>query len=366
MAQHDSAHPEHLPSEGTRPESAQPESAQAPHPRALGLWEMADLVTPMAVRVAATHRVADHITDGRVTAYDIARAEGLRTQPLERVLRHLVTVGVLTADGGTYGLTELGQGLRADHPSRQLHLIDLGGAIGRGDLCLVDLPHVVRTGDPAYPVRYGLPYWDDLEAHPELAESFDRVMADNVARDARSIAAAYDWSSLGHVYDLGGGNGVLLAGLLTAHPTLRGAVVDLPATAARAAQRFRAAGLGDRAGVVGGSFFDELPTDGGGYILSSVLHNWADNEALRILERCAEAVAGGDGRVFVVEETGESAHTGMDLRMLAYYGGLERPLDEITRLARAAGLEVAGVHRAGGQATAVRSIVELVPEGRAH
>ncbi|MFJ1974551.1 methyltransferase [Streptomyces sp. NPDC087903] len=351
-----------------QPESTQPESTQSESsgPRALGLWELADLVTPMAVRVAATHRVADHITDGRVTAYDIARAEGLRVQPLDRVLRHLVTVGVLTADGGSYGLTELGQGLRSDHPSGQLHLIDLNGAIGRGDLCLVELPHLVRTGDPAYPVRYGLPFWDDLETDPELAQSFDRVMADNVARDARSIADAYDWSSLGHVYDLGGGNGVLLAGLLAAHPTLRGTVVDLPGTAARAAQRFRDAGLGDRAQVVGGSFFEELPTGGGGYILSSVLHNWADKEALRILERCAAAVAGGDGRVFVVEETAETADTGMDLRMLAYYGGLERPLDELARLARAAGLEVVAVHRADGQATAVRSIVELVTEGRAH
>ena len=358
------AQPETPQPEAVQPGTARPETTESAAPRALGVWELADLVTPMAVRVAATHSVADHITEGRVTAYDIARAEGLRVQPLDRMLRHLVTVGVLTADGGSYGLTELGEGLRSGHPSGQRHLVDLNGAIGRGDLCLVELPHVVRTGDPAYPVRYGLPFWDDLDTDPELAESFDRAVADNVARDARSVAAAYDWSSLGHVYDLGGGNGVLLGGLLTAHPTLRGTVVELPGTASRAARYFREAGLADRAEAVEGSFFDELPA-GGSYLLSSVLHDWADKEALQILERCADAVAGGDGRVFVIEETGESANTGMDLRMLAYFAGVERPLGELTRLARAAGLEVAAVHRAGGQAAAVRSIVELVPEARA-
>ena len=36
--------------------------------RDAGLWAMADLVTPMALRVAATLRVADHIADGRRTA----------------------------------------------------------------------------------------------------------------------------------------------------------------------------------------------------------------------------------------------------------------------------------------------------------
>jgi hypothetical protein len=32
--------------------------------RDAGLWAMADLVTPMAIRVAATLRIADHMTSG--------------------------------------------------------------------------------------------------------------------------------------------------------------------------------------------------------------------------------------------------------------------------------------------------------------
>ncbi|MHC0432251.1 methyltransferase [Streptomyces sp. O3] len=327
--------------------------------RSLALWELADLVTPMAVRVAATFRVADHIAVGRVTAEDIARAEQLHAGALERVLQHLVTVGVLTADGGMYGLTGLGEQLRTDHPGGQHRLVDLKGALGRGDLSLVELAHVVRTGEPAHPVRYGLPYWEDLSSDRALAASFDAIMADNLARDVPSIAAAYDWSALGHVYDLGGGSGVLLGGLLTAHPELRGTVVDLKATDGGAAARFRELGVADRAGVVDGSFFDALPADGGGYILSSVLHNWSDDDALRILDRCADAVADG-GRILVIEETGEKPETAMDLRMLAYFAGMERGVDDLARLAGRAGLRLTGVFEAGSQAAGVRSILELV------
>ncbi|MER7938345.1 methyltransferase [Streptomyces sp. NPDC093272] len=333
--------------------------------RSLALWELADLVTPMAVRVAATYRVADHIAAGTATASGIARAEQLHAESLDRVLRHLVTAGVLTRaeDGAAYGLTGLGEQLRSDHPDAQALLLDAGGAFGRGDLSLVDLLHTVRTGGPAYPVRHGIGFWDDLDTDRALAESFDRMMADNLSRDLPSIAAAYDWSARGHVYDLGGGNGALLAGLLHAHPALRGTVVDLPGTVARAEAHFRAAGLAGRAGVVPGSFFDELPAGGGAYVLSSVLHNWTDKEAVQILRRCADAVA-DDGRVIVVEETGEGTETGMDLRMMAYFGGAERSRDELVRLAAQAGLAVAGVYRAGGQAAAVRTLIELVRDDR--
>ncbi|MGW1542620.1 methyltransferase [Streptomyces sp. NPDC002309] len=342
-------------------QAEQPTTDSGPENRSLAVWELADLVTPMAVRVAATYRVADHIAAGRTTAEDIARAEHLHAGALDRVLRHLVTVGVLTPSGPAYALTGLGEQLRTGHPGGQHRLVDLDGALGRGDLSLVELAHVVRTGEPAYPVRYGVPYWDDLAADRALAESFDSIMADNLDRDVPSIAAAYDWSALGHVYDLGGGSGVLLGGLLAAHPALRGTVVDLKATAARAADHFRALGLADRADVVDGSFFDELPAGGGGYILSSVLHNWSDDDALRILGRCADAVAGG-GRVLVVEETGEHPETAMDLRMLAYFAGAERGVDELAALAARAGLRLTGVFEAGGQAAGVRSVLELVRE----
>nr|WSY51619.1 methyltransferase [Streptomyces sp. NBC_00886] len=325
----------------------------------LELWRMADLVTPMSVRVAATFRVGDHIVAGRKTSEAIAEAAELDAVALDYVLRHLVTVGLLSGDDKEYELTDKGQALRSDHPGPQRALIDLEGAIGRADLSFVELAHVVRTGQPSHPVRFGVPFWDELASNKSLAESFNSLMAGNIGEDADKIATAYDFSKFSHLVDLGGGNGVLLSALLKAHPTLRGSVLDLPGTVERAEKYLAAAGLADRASVLGGSFFDPLP-EADAYVLSSVIHDWDDESSIAILKRCAEA-AGENGRVFVIEETGvdgQSPDTGMNVRMLAYYGGKERKLADNIELARAAGLSVVEVHQAPGR-VAARSVIEL-------
>jgi hypothetical protein len=316
---------------------------------AAGLWAMADLATPMAVRVAATLRIADHITRGRQTAPELAEAVRADAGALGRVLRHLVTAGVLRRDeSDRYVLSARGQALRDDHPAGMRAMLDLDSAIGRADLSFVQLLHTVRTGEPAFPAQFGRSFWDDLAADPTRSASFDQQMGADVAAWAPDIVAAYDWGSLGHVVDVGGGNGTLLAALLREHPDLRGTVLDLPGAAEAARKALTAAGLADRSDAMAGSFFDPLPPGAGGYLLCAVLHDWDDAPARAILRRCAEA-AGTGGRVFVVEKlvTDTDHRTEMDLRVLAYFGGRERGIAEFTALAAAAGLRVAAVHPAG-------------------
>lgn len=315
----------------------------------LGLGELADLVTPMAVRVVATLRIADHIAQGTRTAPELARAVGADADALDRILRHLTTVDVFGRDGsGGYTLTARGEGLREDHPGGTRAMLDIGSAIGRADLAFVRLLDSVTTGGAAFPAQFGVPFWDDLRADPKRTASYDAQMGTDVSADAPAIVAAYDWGSLGHVVDVGGGNGTLLAAMLAAHPGLRGTVLDQPDTAAAARGTLAAAGLADRADAVPGSFFDPLPPGAGGYVLCAILHDWNDEAARAILRRCAEAADRG-GSVFVVEKIGgdgESLRTGMDLRMLAYFGGKERGVAELTALAARCGLRVAAVHPA--------------------
>src|SRR5215216_4057606 len=122
------------------------------------LWAMADLTTPMAVRAAATLRIADHIMGGRRTAPELAEATGADADALDRVLRHLVTAGVLGRDqSDRYVLTAQGQALRDDHPAGMRAMLDLDSAIGRADLSFVQLLHTVRTGEPAFPAQLAGP-----------------------------------------------------------------------------------------------------------------------------------------------------------------------------------------------------------------
>jgi len=172
------------------------------------LWPAADLITPMALRVAATLRVADAITAGVTSGRELAGRLAVAADPLVRVLDHLVTAGFLRRDvDGAYALIDAGQWLCDDHPHGVRASIDLEGAIGHADMCMVELLDSVRSGEPAFPRHFGRGFWEDLAEHPDRAASYNALMGHQLAAEAPSVAAAYDWSTLGEVVDVGGGTG---------------------------------------------------------------------------------------------------------------------------------------------------------------
>jgi hypothetical protein len=314
------------------------------------LWARADLLTPLALRVAATLGTADRIREGLRTAAEIGPSVGADPDALDRMLRHLVSIDVFDRDElGRYSLTAHGETLCDDHPSGLRRLLDIEGALGRADLSAVHLLHSVRTGEAGFPALYGRSFWEDLASDPERTALYDRQMGSDVAMWAPLVIPAYDWGSLRHVIDIGGGNGTLLVALLDAFPRLHGTVFDQQVTSEAALATFETAGVAHRAAIISGSFFEPLPSGADAYLLSAILHDWNDEGARTILGRCAEA-AGHTGKVFVIERTGpdgESPSTAMDLRMLLYFGGRERSATELTTLAVDAGLTMLAIHPAG-------------------
>jgi hypothetical protein len=140
---------------------------------------------------------------------------------------------------------------------------------------------------------------------------------------------------------VGGGDGIVLAAILHAHPDLRGQVLDLSPTTTAATDRFAAAGLDDRAGAVSGSFFNPLRVGADAYLLSDILHDWDDDHARKILAgssgRRSERHRGGDRA-----GAGQGADTAIDLFMLMSFGGRERTVEELARLAADCGLMLHG------------------------
>ena len=296
-----------------------------------GLWAAADLVTPMAIRVAATLRLADHIAAGTQTTEALAAAVDADRDALGRLLGHLVSAGVMSRAGaGSYSLTALGEHLRDDDPEGVRPWIDLEGAVGRAELCFVELLHTVRTGEPAFPRQFGRAFWDDLSADPRRAASFDALMGARLVADAPAIAAAYPWGTLDHVVDVGGGNARLLIAILRAHDNLRGTVIDLAGTG-HPCRRSDHLSRPWPPGRHPGRQLLRCPSRRCGlFMLSGVLHNWDDQDAVRILQRCADA-ASQKGKVFVVDHISDAQDgtpdTEGDLRMLCYFRGRERNLD---------------------------------------
>ncbi|MFE4664627.1 methyltransferase [Streptomyces sp. NPDC056716] len=159
------------------------------------------------------------------------------------------------------------------------------------------------------------------------------------------LATAWDWTTVARVADVGGGTGSTLRDVLAGHPHLRGTLIDLPGTVSRAEAGLSGdAVLAGRVTMSPGSFFDPLTGGHDVLILAHVLHDWDDDDCVRLLRRCAEAVADG-GAVLVVDRVvDESSVQGQlpvsqrDVAMLLLLGGKERTEDEFRMLGKAAEL----------------------------
>jgi hypothetical protein len=253
-----------------------------------------------------------------------------------------VTAGVFQRNPSTgrYQPTSLGAQLREDSPEGFKILLDINTAGGRGELAFVELLDTVTNGASGYVSRYGREFWADLDAHPHLRRTFDAQMNWRFRVQAPQIAERFEWSRFSTILDVGGGDGILLEAILRAHPDVRGTVLDLRPTAEAASNRFTTTGLEARAHAVSGSFFDALPTGADVYLLSDILHDWDDDHARQILSRCRDAAADNDAAVVLIEPVqGHGASTGIDLFMLLCFGGRERSIDDLNRLAADVGLE---------------------------
>jgi SAM-dependent methyltransferase len=214
----------------------------------------------------------------------------------------------------------------------------------------------VRTGRPGYDEVFGRPFWEDLDANPEIAASFDALMgpAGHGVPDPEILLNPADWDRVRTVVDVGGGTGTLLAQVLRRHPHVHGTLVDLPRTVARSAEVFQAAGVADRADTVPQSFFNPLPPGKDVYMMKNVLGDWPDVEARTLLRRCAEA-ARPNGRVVLLGGVTPEEKSSPELLMLVLVGGKNRTLKELGALALEAGLKI---HASGRQPTG-KFLVEL-------
>ena len=196
------------------------------------------------------------------------------------------------------------------------------------------LLHGVRTGENAFRSVHGTDVWDYRAAHPEEGAIFDGAMTAIMLRANRHVLAAYDFGRFATVVDVGGGRGAFLNAILAAHPGLRGVLFDQPQVVAA-----RSSAIAARSSP--GSFFDAVPEGADAYVLKAVLHDWEDEDAVRILRRCRAAIAPGGALLVVERDLGgpnENADAKLsDLNMMVGPGGRERTRREFAALFAAGG-----------------------------
>lgn len=322
----------------------------------MNIWDLSDLTTPWCVYVVATLRIADHIHAGIDTIDQLAAKTNCDRYVLHSVLGHLVRKDVfMEPEPGKFALTNVSQELL--DPTLQLSL-NLEGIGGRFAHAWSTLLKYTRTGNPAYQEVFGLPFWQDLSAHPEIAANFDALIGPaGHGTPNPNFEITGGWDSLKTVVDVGGGTGAMLAETLKIHPAIHGILIDQPETIARSKEIFRAACVEDRVTTVGQSFFDPLPAGEDLYLLRGVINDWPDKEAVEILKRCAEA-ARPAGKVVILKGVMPDDETKDITIEMVLLGGKLRTVTEFRELSGKAGLEVvaAGKQPSGYFVTECRPI----------
>ena len=309
-----------------------------------------------ALNVAAKLGIADLVKHDPRTADDLASATKTHAPSLYRLLRALASVGVFTDVGqGRFSLTPLAECLRSDVPGSQRALAIM--ACEEQFRAWGDLLYSVQTGKTAFDKQFGMPIFDYLSKHPEQAKVFDAAMVGVHGRETAAMLDAYDFFGIQTLADIGGGNGSLLTTVLTKHPAMRGILYDLPGVTERAKANLQAAGLADRCQVIGGSFFESIPTGADAYLMRHIIHDWDDDKSTKILQNIHRAM-GNEARLLVVEGVilpGNDPSFGklLDLAMLVNPGGKERTEEEYRKLFEAGGFHLTKIVPTKGEVSVI-------------
>ncbi|MEU9996525.1 methyltransferase [Streptomyces sp. NPDC050848] len=321
-----------------------------PQPAETLLWLLTGAWTTQALAACARLRLPEAMNRHTgIHSSELARAVGAHPQSLATLLRYLAMLGVVSEGPDGFRLTDVGALLDPEAPGSMRPLALMYG--GPFYQSFAHLTHTVRSGHPGFDHLYGENHFDHFARDPELATLFDQSMVSSAAMfDALPAhpvltAAATAPGRPRTVVDIAGGTGELLGRILTAHPTLRGILLERPQVLAAARMHLSATDAGGRCGYRAGDFAD-VPAGADVYVLSRVLHDWDDDRCRTILRHCADAMP-RHADLLIVErllptDAAPSLATAWDLHMMCNTGGRERTADHYARLLDDHGLELVG------------------------
>jgi hypothetical protein len=305
------------------------------------------IIAAQAIHVAVEFRIPDLLVSGPKSAAELASACGAHAPTLERLLRALTSIEIFhRGEDGLYRNSPLTEILRRDHPqslwseTMLLPAPYMWKAVG-------ELPEQVRTGEPAFDRIHGQNFFAYVKSRPEESEAFNRVMAQEILWTTPPLLKAYDFSQFGQLVDVGGGYGLFLSLVLSATPKLKGVLFDQAHVTPQAQRSFKGE-VESRITILSGNFFDGVPEGGDAYLLRRIIHDWNDEDALKILGNVRRAMA-TEGTLLLIQRLTDAATNPAGLMDLVemLLGGRERSEAEFRALVEAARFSLKRIVPAG-------------------
>jgi O-methyltransferase domain len=239
-----------------------------------------------------------------------------------RILRALAAFRIFkVAPDGTVAHTPRSRLLRTDAPNSMHYAARFWTS--RSFWGAWDMLDVAMTGGIPHEAAWNMGHFDYLRQHPDEARVFDAMMANPPDNRHAALAAAYDFSAAGLIADIGGGNGAALRHILTRFPGPRGLVFDREDVIEAIKPEDLMQG---RIVAQAGNFFDHVPSRADVYMMIRVIHDWADEDSVRILRTCRAAMAPhsllllGEQILEPDPARGRAASYLIDVQMMAMFG----------------------------------------------
>jgi O-methyltransferase domain len=281
--------------------------------------------------------VPEHLDAPRTTS-QLATATGAPQDAMERLLRFSAARGFVGVDRkGRYRANAVTVMLRRDQPGSWRGWVEFASsdwfwAASRR----ADAPFAARP-ESGMLAATGAEFFEYLERGPRAAgAAFHAAMEAGATMQAVALHHGLDWDGIRRLCDVGGGTGAALRTLTRLRPDLDPLLFDRPEVVA---------GAPDDLPSIGGDFFTSVPGGCDRYVLLAIVHDWDDDDAVRILRAVRDALP-EHGEAVVVENVlpdrpRDEFVVASDLLMLVLGPGRERTRRQFDALFAAAGLELA-------------------------
>ncbi|KAG4983639.1 hypothetical protein JHK87_028388 [Glycine soja] len=155
----------------------------------------------------------------------------------------------------------------------------------------------IRGDDPSiFETVFGTSIWEYFEKKPAYMSLFNEAMASDsqmVGLALKNCTSVFE--DLDSMVDVGGGTGTTARNICDAFPKLKCVVLDLP----HVVENLTAT---NNLSFVGGDMFKSIP-QANAVLLKWVLHDWNDEDCIKILEKCKDSISskGNGGKVIIID-----------------------------------------------------------------
>ncbi len=296
--------------------------------------------------------IADILYKNPLDIDEISKRTDTNPKLLKRFLRCAANLGFVRTSENKYYIAPMGDLLRTEHPLSRRDAARLNGANYRYQPWgyLVD---ILRQGNSqSFSPTFEKGSLNYLSDKPELLEVFHNAMTRITEEENLPIVSSYDFSKFKHIVDIGCGLGSFLKTILRENEHIKGTMFDLESTL-NMEDNIIEDDLKDRLDKVSGDFFNDTIPNADLYILKNVIHNWNEENALKLLKNIYTSMSSdknnvADKRLLIIENTIKdnddyNIANWMDLNFMILVDGAERSVNDYKSFVQEAGFKISNV-----------------------